>query len=67
MKCPERKIRTVTIQYDEFNELETKRTVKTDFGECIGHECPYYDTKITYVVEGAMGKYTQKATCRMVG
>ena len=65
MKCLNRKIKTIEIKEGLYGEKIIKE--KTDFGECIGHECPYYDTKITYITEGAIGKYTQKATCRMVG
>jgi hypothetical protein len=65
MKCLNKQIKTIEIKEGYHGEKTIK--TKTDFGECIGHECPYYDTKITYVVEGAIGKYVQKATCRMVG
>jgi hypothetical protein len=66
MKCPNRPIKTIkTEECPDFCYGKHKKTttIKTDFGECIGHECPYFCIKTSYNVSGS---YIEKAACRLV-
>lgn len=69
MKCLARPIKTIeTKEFPRCWDGEQKKTItiKTEFSECSGHECPYYYTKISYAMNENGGKYIEKAACRMV-
>ena len=46
MKCP---WTTVTHKYNDYEQTDrmgySVETTKTEFGECVQHECPYFGNK----------------------